>query len=133
MALRLLDRGEQLEAVISSSAVRALGIAEVISNTLAISLAVEPELYTFSAKGLYQQLKALPDHYQRLAVVSHNPAITDVTIQLLGNVTDNLPTSGIVAIDCDIDHWHKLSPQHCRMDYIDFPKNPFFKNQELEP
>jgi phosphohistidine phosphatase len=122
MAARLAQRSDALEAVITSTASRAEAIGQIIADTLTIPLIQEPALYTFSARELYQCLLELPDHYSRLAVIGHNPAITLLVNQLLTASIDNIPTSGMVTIDCDIGSWHQLQTDCCRIVSFDYPK-----------
>lgn len=125
MSQRLQSRNEQLDAIVSSSAVRALQFAKVIADSLAVKLTVNSDYYTFSAADLLEQLYNLPEREQRVAVVAHNPAITDLANQLSNQSIANIPTSGMVAFGCDIQHWHHLSKKHCHMDYFDYPKQAF--------
>ena len=122
IAKQLLDRGEQLDAVFSSSAIRALGIATPISQVLDIPLIPCTELYTFSAKNLLKQLQQLPDNYQKAAIVGHNPAISDVANALIENSVGNIPTSAVLALDIFADKWASLSQEQCHLDYFIYPK-----------
>lgn len=128
MAERLFMRQEVLDAVITSSALRALGIAEPIARRLHAKLIEDPELYTFSSKKLKQRLLCLPNNHERLAIVSHNPAITQVATDLSKRPIDNIPTSGVIAFNCDIQYWDELSSDTCYLDYFDYPKQRFSAN-----
>ena len=122
MTERLQRRDTQLQIVFSSSAVRALAIAESIGRSLAIPVISEYALYTFSADDLLDQLTALPDRYRRVAVVGHNPAITSVANRLSGESIANVPTTGIVSLACDIDGWRTLAADTCSVEDFDYPK-----------
>lgn len=133
MSQRLAQREPQLQAVISSTAVRAETLAREISQQLSCPIYTDRRLYTFDERQLLATLCNLPDSnqqnnyqhntYQQIAIVGHNPAITAVANRLTGAAIDNIPTSGIVAIDCPIAHWHNLADQQHRIDYFDSPKN----------
>ncbi len=134
MAQRLAAGNSGIEVIISSTAKRAVGIAEPIALTLDIPLLEDPELYTFSANTLLGKLLKLPNYYHSVAIVGHNPAISDAACELLADTTDkafatelpglHLPTSAIVGIDANIHQWNKLSKSDCRISYIDYPKKP---------
>lgn len=123
-----------IDVVFSSSAVRALSFAQHIADALAIPLMTDRRLYTFDHEALLTTLRQLPTHYQSVAVVGHNPAITDLANRLIKPTSaqtyiDNVPTSGMVALNCPIDRWQYLANDpnagHCVLDYIDYPKrNP---------
>lgn len=122
MSKRLQERGESLDVIISSTASRALDFAQAIRSALDIKLIANIELYNFSCGDLLQALCCIDNQYQRVAIVAHNPAITQVANSLTGNEIVNIPTSGIIALDCDIVSWGELAQKHYRMDYFDYPK-----------
>jgi phosphohistidine phosphatase len=122
MAQRLADISENLEAIISSTAVRALGIAEPIAGLMETDIIKSSQLYTFSSSDLFESILMLPDQYQKVGMVGHNPAITILTNHLLDNIIDNVPTSGIVALNCNIESWSDFSADCCELDYFDYPK-----------
>jgi phosphohistidine phosphatase len=123
MSTRLFERGEVLSAVVSSSANRAVTLAECITNKLNIELYKDKAFYTFSSIDLFNQIRLLPDQLQSIGIVGHNPAITDLVNNLLDINLSNAPTSGIVAIDCEIKKWEELNFENCKFDYFDYPKN----------
>jgi phosphohistidine phosphatase len=53
-----------------------------------------------------------------LLVVGHNPSLHDLAVQLIGSgdgtareqISDKLPTSGLVVIDLQIERWSQLQP-----------------------
>ncbi|MEO0443990.1 MAG: histidine phosphatase family protein [Pseudomonadota bacterium] len=122
MAQSLVAKGESLDVLFSSTATRAFDLAKPIAETLNIPLVTTRELYTFSDSTLMVFIHALTENYKRVGLVSHNPAITELA-NFLGAKTANVPTSGIIAFDVDVDQWRKLGPSYCRMDYFDCPKN----------
>lgn len=122
MAQRLLSSSEQLDTIITSTAVRAMGIARAIAETLNVRLVDNPNLYTFSYLDLLEEIHNLKENWYRVAVVGHNPAITEC-VNLLGDENiANVPTSGIVSLDCDISSWQTLSTNTCRIVHFDYPK-----------
>jgi phosphohistidine phosphatase len=123
MSTRLLERGEVLSAVVSSTAKRALSLAESITNKFKIELFKGEAFYTFSSIDLFNQIRLLPDQFQHIGVVGHNPAITDLVNNLIDINLANVPTSGIVAIDCEINKWEELNFENCKFDFFDCPKS----------
>jgi len=122
MSKRLRERGENLDVIISSTASRALDFAKAIRSALDIKLIANIELYSFSCSDLLRALSCIDNQYQRVAIVAHNPAITQVASSLTGIEIVNIPSSGIIALDCDIVSWGELAQKHYRMDYFDYPK-----------
>jgi len=122
MARYLADRDEALDVIYSSTATRALDFAQHISDFSQASLVPDLSFYTFDIDELIEILKNLPDSAQRVAVVGHNPAITQTVNRLTNSELSNVPTAGIAAIDCDIDIWANIDGGGCELDYLATPK-----------
>ena len=124
MARHLAHKDEVLDVVYSSTAVRALELAAMISELSNVSLVPELSFYTFSADELLEILRNMPDEARNIAVVAHNPAITETVNRLIDADLNNVPTSGVVAIECPIDSWSLLGEleQDCELLYFDYPK-----------
>ena len=82
----------------------------------------ERAFYTFDDDDLLHILRALPDSESGIAVVGHNPAITDAVNRLGAESFDNVPTAAIVAFDCAIDSWAELDDGCAQLAYFDYPK-----------
>ncbi|MDB4511942.1 hypothetical protein N9060_00625, partial [Arenicella sp.] len=80
--------------------------------------------YTFSADELLEILRSLPQQAANVAVVAHNPAITQVVNRLTNAELANVPTAGIVALDCPLVCWSELDDikHDCQLRYFDYPK-----------
>ena len=122
MAAHLAERGERLDVIYTSSAMRALSLAESLSEQLQVALVKQRSLYTFSAASLGSAVSELPQHYQSVAVVGHNPAVTDLVNQLTGENMDNVPTSGVVAINSTANAWQELLSAETELAYFVAPK-----------
>ena len=63
----------------------------------------EEELYTFSSSDLVDWIGACDDAFERLFLIGHNPALTDLINWLCGDlVLPNLPTAGFVELELDV-------------------------------
>lgn len=124
MARHLAYKDEVLDVIFSSTAIRALELAQMISELTNVSLVPDLSFYTFSDDELLEILRNLPDEAQNVAVVAHNPAITQVVNRLTDANLNNVPTSGIVAIECPVDSWSVLGDieRDCQLLYFDYPK-----------
>ncbi len=113
-----------IEAVYSSSAVRALDYAACIHRYSDIPLQVNERLYTFDTSQLLSCIHELPDKLNAVAVVTHNPAATEVINHLAELKADdkivNLPTAAIVKLKFDRDRWSQLEPYSGHV--VDFAK-----------
>lgn len=122
MARFLADNDEGLEVIYSSTAIRALDFAQVISEFCDITLVPELSFYTFDEDELMQILRSLPDSLSRVAVVAHNPAVTQLVNRLSDAELENVPTAGVASIECDIEQWADLTEASCEMVYFQTAK-----------
>ncbi len=126
MGQELSERKADLDMIISSSAVRALSTATLLAKELGFDpeqIGVQEELYHSSPSALMQFIQLLPDEYQHIMLVGHNPAFTEV-VNLLSPETKltNLPTCGVAAFEFDSAYWGQASPENAKMLFLDFPK-----------
>lgn len=122
MARFLADNDENLEVIYSSTAIRALDFAHVISEFCDITLVPELSFYTFDEDELMEILRSLPDTLSRVAIVAHNPAVTQLVNRLTDADLENVPTAGIASIQCDVDEWADLTEASCEMLYFQTAK-----------
>ena len=57
-----------------------------------------------------------------MALIGHNPAITNIANQFAGDLTDNVPTSGQVCIDFSIRSWTGICSPKAALRFFDYPK-----------
>ena len=122
MARYLSDRGETLDVIYSSTAIRALDFAQVISDFTHITLVPELSFYTFDADELIEILKNLPKTVYEVAIVAHNPAVTGAVKRLTNNQIDKIPTAGIAALNCPVEEWTDILEAQAELDYFISPK-----------
>ena len=104
----IAEQGESLDVIYSSTAIRALDFAQVISDLATITLVPDLSFYTFDPDELIEILKSLPDTVYEAAIVLHNPAITQVVNRLTNEQIKKIPTAGVAAINCPNEQWSDL-------------------------
>jgi phosphohistidine phosphatase len=97
------------DCIYASTAVRAASLALALSEASGVRLMPEPALYTFDSNDLLGVLQCMPDAKRSIAAVGHNPAITELVNQLANESLANVPTSGVVQLDCQIESWTDLN------------------------
>lgn len=112
----------QSDLIVSSTAVRAQRLAQTIAKSAHVSLASDSRLYTFSSYDLLHVLQSLPDASSSIAIVGHNPAITDVVNRLSGAQIANVPTSGCVHLQTSIRRWSELQEKCADLISFEYPK-----------
>ena len=103
--------GVRPEAVFSSPAKRAFETCKIFVRNLNIieeNVRINEGLYDFGGQNVVQFIKSISDNYKTVMIFGHNHALTSI-VNTYGNVyIDNLPTSGLVVIEFDIENWIDL-------------------------
>lgn len=108
----------------SSYATRALTTAEIFKERLEVddsNFLVKDELYTFDSKELLKIIQTCDDRVETLMVFGHNPAITGVVDQLGDQHFSNVPTTGLIVIEFDVEKWQEIEKGKTLLHL--FPKN----------
>ncbi len=128
MGKRLKARHARPDLIVSSHAARAQRTAELIAKQLGIKgreLRVERALYLASPDEILGVVASQDDALSCVLLVGHNPGLTELVNQLLPDLAlDNLPTSGVVAIDLPTTSWRNAATARAKLAYYDYPKNP---------
>jgi len=128
MGERFAARGETLERVVSSPALRALTTAQLFSEACGFAaedIALESDLYFLGSGSIEALILEQDDRFDCLMLVFHNPDITYFANAIDDEVRiDNVPTCGLIRLVCNIEQWGDWSPATTAFDYFDFPKNP---------
>ncbi|SFD40802.1 SixA phosphatase family protein [Algibacter pectinivorans] len=102
-----------IDLVICSDAQRTKLTAEIFISNLGIDknlVKFNADLYDFSGENLVQVIKNVQDSISNLMVFGHNHAITAFVNTFGTKYIDNVPTSGVVIIEFDIENWSALKP-----------------------
>lgn len=122
MARFLADTDEGLDVIFSSTAIRALDFAHVISEFTDVTMVPDLSFYTFDEDELMEIIRSLPDEASRIAVVAHNPAVLQVSNRLGEDELDKFPTAAIASFECDVDEWRDVNESNCTLTYFETPK-----------
>lgn len=125
MGARLADWGLPVDRVISSSAVRALTTAEIITREMDFpwdELQIEDGLYHASEEDMLDLIQEQEDHIDGLMLFGHNPGMTYLVNDLSNLDLDNLPTCGVVVLKFDVYSWPEVGEGIAISAEMDFPK-----------
>ena len=65
----------------------------------------------------------MPDELQRIAIIAHNPGITEFANEAVEDVhIDNMPTCGIFAFTAAIVSWKDIAKAKTNFLFFDYPK-----------
>lgn len=128
MGSRLAGRSDCPEQIISSPAKRARKTAQLIARELGMEkddIIYCEEIFEARSKTLIKLLGDLkePEH---LALVGHNPGLTDLGQWLCAQAPDWLPTCGMLTLDLDIDEWSEVDRECATLVDYDYPKKAVF-------
>ncbi|MGG7035987.1 MAG: SixA phosphatase family protein [Flavobacterium sp.] len=79
------------------------------------------DLYTFDMNQLMKTIKSCDNVYDSIILFGHNSAITDFVNKFGDTFIENIPTSGFVSINFEIDSWMDLKKGKTKR--IVFPKD----------
>lgn len=126
MAELFLEQFGEVDAIISSTAVRAKTTAGLFAAALNIEgtdrVLHTSSLYCSMSREVHDVIRSLPDAYESVALFGHNPSFTSIANQFEGQVIPNIPTCGIVQIQSNINHWADWSARKGSIQAFIYPK-----------
>lgn len=108
MAERLLQQGYKIDKIFSSPAVRAAETTEhfaLVHNVSSENIKFFEKLYLGGVLEIIETVSWLKENIQTLAVVAHNPGVTNYTNDVTGSDIESLPTCGIAIVELEMDDW----------------------------
>ncbi len=127
MGKRFKARGESLEGVVSSPALRANTTAQLFSEACGFAsqdIELESDLYFLGSGSIEDIILNQDDQQGSLMLVFHNPDITYCANSFGKQFRiDNVPTCGLISLSCDITRWRDWSNTTTTFEYFDYPKN----------
>lgn len=112
MGRMLVEKNLSFDRIISSPAHRAWSTAKKLCKSLGIpkeEIVRDERLYGATVETLYYLLQEVDDSVEHLALVGHNPTLTEFVNRLIDNPIANLPTCGIIVMGLSCTSWQALS------------------------
>jgi len=113
-----------IDKVISSPAVRAFSTCKIFLKNLGIEsekVEIEQNLYDFQGENVIEIIKKCPGKYNTIMIFGHNHAFTSISNIFGSKLIDNLPTSGLLMIELNINVWQDLKKGDTKLTI--FPKD----------
>lgn len=127
MGQRLKQRKLKPEKLLASPAVRAITTAQLIGRELGFAperIVQNERLYLASAKEMLKVIQETGGDAKHLAVVGHNPGITEFADQVAADRSiDNMPTAAVFTLEFDIEDWSQLAWKSGTNAEFDYPAN----------
>jgi phosphohistidine phosphatase len=110
MGRLMREKGLLPEVILSSTAKRARATAEAVAQECGYAgeLQTEPELYAFDAEPYLATLAALPEDYECVMLVGHNPAMEELLEALTGEFL-RFPTAALAELSLPIASWREIA------------------------
>jgi phosphohistidine phosphatase len=127
MAKRLKEKNIKVDIFISSPAKRAKRTAKFFAEEYDFGkkeIELIDKLYGASAPAFSEVVSAINDKHIVAIVFSHNPGITEFANTLTSVHIDNMPTSGVFAVQANTDKWAGFMKSEKKFLFFDYPKNP---------
>ena len=111
MGKHLRQEGLIPDRILTSSAKRARKTANKVAKACGYTGKVKKlDVFYDTVPGVYfETLQALPNKYQRVMVVGHNPTMEQLVSYLTGHI-ERMPTAALAHIELPIEHWEELNP-----------------------
>ncbi|MFV0305380.1 MAG: SixA phosphatase family protein [Moheibacter sp.] len=102
--------GNKVDAWYSSPALRAKHTAQITHKYFTNPSKIQffEELYTFSFFDLLKFIKKIDNQVQTILIFGHNEAFTEFANRMGNQYIENVPTSGVVAIEFNTGNWQLI-------------------------
>ncbi len=111
VANKLQEKAIKIDAIFSSPANRSLHTAIIFCRQLYFPLnefKVVERLYDFSGNDILQFIKELDNELKTVIIFGHNHAFTHIANSLGNTYIENVPTSGLVQLQFDVENWASI-------------------------
>jgi len=125
MGRRLAGRDLVPDLFTASTATRARMSTALMAEAMSYpedQLLWRDELYLAAPATILNIIRKTPDSVACLALLAHNPGISELVERLIRQPFDNVPTAGVVTLTAGIKHWREAG---CRwhLQAFDWPKH----------
>ncbi len=112
-----------IQAIISSTAVRALQTSNLIAPKIGINTVITiDELYHAAPYVIDACITTLPPELNTVLLVCHNPGITAWVLQHSTANIYNMPTCGMVGVKATVDTWIDFCTATKELLFVEYPK-----------
>jgi len=121
IAALLLSNRNVPQFIVTSPALRALTTAHIFRVALGLKeVQTKAEIYEANTDTLFKIINQLDDQYDVIALVGHNPGVSNLLYCLTGKII-TIPTCGWVALELEADSWAEVSGDSGKMLQYQYP------------
>lgn len=125
MANKLKESGCNPDYFISSPAKRTTETSKIIATALNFNfekIIFDEQIYHSSLPQILQVLNDVPNDFNNMVLVGHNPTLTQLSNYLTNDFIDYIPTCGIVKIELELDNWQHITKGIGNKIFFIYPK-----------
>ncbi|MCH5599724.1 SixA phosphatase family protein [Niabella ginsengisoli] len=126
MARHLLDKGYKIDKIFASPSERTKETAEYFAKANEVAqtrIKYFDNLYLGDTLQFIETINKIWENVDTLAIVGHNPGVTNFTNDITGADIESLPTTGVAVINIDCDDWQQFNDAPKTLVEVDSPKN----------
>lgn len=130
MGALLNEKGIKPDLLLSSPAKRAKKTAFAFSKALDYpksQIEIHSKIYEASVADLFFVIKKCHNDLDSIMLFGHNFSYTEFANIYAKPPLDNVPTTGVVAIEFWVDEWKRITTENGRILFFDYPKRYFLK------
>lgn len=122
MATLLKGQLQIPQIIITSPALRTKTTAEIFANQFKLPAPGEDKrIYEASENTWVKIVNSLPDEYDYIGIVGHNPGISQILYYLTSQLKE-MPTCAVAIITFENDTWQSISEEDGKLVHFDSPK-----------
>ena len=126
MAKIILDKNACPDMLVASSAVRVRQTVELLNSVLRLArgnILFEESLFMALFEEMAQVVRNTGARVNHLAIVGHNPCVTNFVSSLCGVNIDGIPTCGVAHIELPVDSWETIADGSGKLIWFEYPPN----------
>ena len=119
------ERGLVFDQIVSSPAERAISTARMIAGELGFpeqKIQQRKALYAATMAELLGCIQSFDSQHGHIALVAHNPGLTDLCNHLSSESIFNLPTCAVATIEFELDNWRAVHQDAGRLALYEYPR-----------
>jgi len=124
MGKLLAEKGINPDLIISSPAKRASSTAKIIASELNYDkekIIFDKNIYEGTGRRLLEIISEIKEKYNFVMLFGHNPGLTVLSNNLSDRFIDNIPTSGVVALEFSTS-WEEIELNSAGFIFFEYPK-----------
>src|SRR5690606_16009316 len=108
--LVLKQKEAKFDLLLKSPALRTMQTAQLISENLLVDEEIiEDAIYESSVDNLLEIVQFVPNRFENILLVGHNPGISALLVYLVGDFNISLLPGMMAVINFDLPNWNMIS------------------------